>query len=89
MPMLNMKCIDLAIKLNGITGGRLAKKLSFDRKHYSYRDLAAGYQITQYYNPISKGGKIYDWPIGGFHLEQDAGKPMLKNPSIGIEAEIL
>ena len=54
----------------------------FDRKNYFYADLPAGYQISQYKNPIVGEGEVtLDMPYGSkkigierLHLEQDAGK---------------
>jgi len=57
----------------------------FDRKNYFYADLPAGYQISQYLQPIvGKGTIVLDLPDGRtrevaitrLHLEQDAGKSL-------------
>ena len=57
----------------------------FDRKNYFYPDLPAGYQISQYKQPIvGKGQVVLDMPtartrevgIKRLHLEQDAGKSL-------------
>ena len=57
----------------------------FDRKNYFYADLPAGYQISQYLQPIvGKGTIVIDLPDGRsrevgitrLHLEQDAGKSL-------------
>jgi aspartyl-tRNA(Asn)/glutamyl-tRNA(Gln) amidotransferase subunit B len=46
----------------------IQRKSSFDRKHYFYQDQPAGYQITQYYEPFAKDGKVtlypHDFPPG-------------------------
>ncbi|OGM42123.1 glutamyl-tRNA(Gln) amidotransferase [Aspergillus bombycis] len=68
----------------------------FDRKHYFYQDQPAGYQITQYYEPLAKNGYVdlfgYDGiaPEDGDHvrigikqvqLEQDTAKSQEYPPS--------
>lgn len=46
----------------------IQRKSSFDRKHYFYQDQPAGYQITQYYQPFARDGRIilyeHDFPAG-------------------------
>ncbi|KKY15502.1 putative mitochondrial cytochrome c oxidase assembly factor [Phaeomoniella chlamydospora] len=56
----------------------------FDRKHYFYHDQPAGYQITQYYEPLAKNGCLALGPDDGveeqdiaikqIQIEQDTGK---------------
>jgi len=82
LPVINQYCIEQAIK----TGLGLNAKINllsiFDRKNYFYADLPAGYQISQYQNPIVGEGEVtLDMPYGSkkvgierLHLEQDAGK---------------
>jgi aspartyl-tRNA(Asn)/glutamyl-tRNA(Gln) amidotransferase subunit B len=82
LPVINQYCIEQAVK----TGLGLNAKINllsiFDRKNYFYADLPAGYQISQYKNPIiGEGSIILDMPYGSkkvgierLHLEQDAGK---------------
>ena len=82
LPVINKYCIEQAIK----TGLGLNAKINllsiFDRKNYFYADLPAGYQISQYKNPIVGEGEVtLDMPYGSkkigierLHLEQDAGK---------------
>ncbi|MDC0073778.1 Asp-tRNA(Asn)/Glu-tRNA(Gln) amidotransferase subunit GatB [Alphaproteobacteria bacterium] len=83
LPVINEYCIEQAVK----TGLGLKAKINnysiFDRKNYFYADLPAGYQISQFEDPIvGKGEVILDMPDGStrkvgitrLHLEQDAGK---------------
>ncbi len=82
LPVINKYCVEQAVK----TGLGLNAKINllsiFDRKNYFYADLPAGYQISQYKNPIvGEGSVTLDMPYGTkivgierLHLEQDAGK---------------
>ena len=82
LPVINQYCIEQAVK----TGLGLNAKINllsiFDRKNYFYADLPAGYQISQYKNPIvGEGSVTLDMSYGSkkvgierLHLEQDAGK---------------
>ncbi len=85
LPVINKKCVEQAVR----TGLGLKAKINltsvFDRKNYFYPDLPAGYQISQYKNPIVGEGEVMiDLPNGDaipvgierLHLEQDAGKSL-------------
>src|SRR6202045_4894263 len=80
LPVINRHCVEQAVR----TGLGLAAEINltsvFDRKNYFYPDLPAGYQISQYKNPIVGEGEItVDLPTGEdflvgierLHLEQD------------------
>ncbi|XGA08837.1 MAG: Asp-tRNA(Asn)/Glu-tRNA(Gln) amidotransferase subunit GatB [Wolbachia endosymbiont of Xenopsylla cheopis] len=80
MPVLNYYCIEQAIRSGLALSGEINLNSFFDRKNYFYPDLPQGYQITQFYEPIVKNGKIFltesnkEIRIARIHLEQDAGK---------------
>eukprot|EP01125_Pyxidicula_operculata_P011676 TRINITY_DN3822_c0_g1_i5.p1 TRINITY_DN3822_c0_g1~~TRINITY_DN3822_c0_g1_i5.p1 ORF type:complete len:480 (+),score=119.32 TRINITY_DN3822_c0_g1_i5:28-1467(+) len=83
LPVLNMYCVDQALKTGAAIGGTLNRVSRFDRKHYFYHDLPMGYQITQYYHPIVSGGNITleledgstkNIGIERIQLETDSGK---------------
>jgi aspartyl-tRNA(Asn)/glutamyl-tRNA(Gln) amidotransferase subunit B len=82
MPVLNGEAIDLAVRAAFALNTKPQKFSKFDRKHYFYPDLPKGYQITQFEDPIIKGGYV-DINVDGnhtrinitrVHLEEDAGK---------------
>jgi aspartyl-tRNA(Asn)/glutamyl-tRNA(Gln) amidotransferase subunit B len=85
LPVINRFCVEQAVK----SGLGLAAEINltsvFARKHYFYPDLPAGYQISQYQQPIVGHGRVLiDLPDGTMreigitrlHLEQDAGKSL-------------
>ncbi len=85
LPVINEVCIAQAVR----TGLGLDAKINyysvFERKNYFYADLPAGYQISQYKQPLVGEGRIsIDLPDGSvreigierLHLEQDAGKSL-------------
>ncbi|MGE3622378.1 MAG: Asp-tRNA(Asn)/Glu-tRNA(Gln) amidotransferase subunit GatB [Bdellovibrionales bacterium] len=85
LPVINKVCVEQAVR----TGLGLKAQINlvsvFDRKNYFYADLPAGYQISQFKDPIvGKGEILLDLPDGAtrkvgitrLHLEQDAGKSM-------------
>ena len=85
LPVINDRCVEQAVR----TGLGLKAEINltsvFDRKNYFYADLPAGYQISQYLQPVvGKGTIVLDLPDGAsrtigitrLHLEQDAGKSL-------------
>ncbi|KAH9045301.1 glutamyl-tRNA amidotransferase [Lactarius pseudohatsudake] len=82
LPRLNSACISLALRTAIALRSDIQHRSAFDRKHYFYSDLPAGYQITQHYHPIARGGHIFlpqsdvSVRIEQIQLEQDTGKSM-------------
>ncbi|CAB3402029.1 unnamed protein product [Caenorhabditis bovis] len=87
LPAINKKCVMHALKLGMLLNCDIPKASRFDRKHYFYADMPAGYQITQTDEPIAKNGKfgfyVFDdtmtpyWKMAEIvqlQLEQDSGK---------------
>jgi aspartyl-tRNA(Asn)/glutamyl-tRNA(Gln) amidotransferase subunit B len=82
LPVLNEKALELAVRAAFALNTEPQKFSKFDRKHYFYPDLPKGYQITQYEDPIIKGGWVEvdadgqpkRIEITRVHLEEDAGK---------------
>jgi len=85
LPVLNKKAVEYAVRMILAVGGEVRRNSSFARKNYFYPDLPKGYQISQYSQPVGRGGKIeYNMPdgrkkacrINRVHLEEDAGKSL-------------
>ena len=83
LPVINRFCVEQAVRTGLGLKAQINLKSVFDRKNYFYADLPAGYQISQYKNPIvGEGEVLIDLPGGEvarvgierLHLEQDAGK---------------
>ncbi|HKP26918.1 MAG TPA: Asp-tRNA(Asn)/Glu-tRNA(Gln) amidotransferase subunit GatB [Dongiaceae bacterium] len=85
LPVINKLCVEQAVRTGLGLKAEINLKSVFDRKNYFYADLPAGYQISQYTQPIvGKGTITLDMPEGvkrhvgitRLHLEQDAGKSL-------------
>ncbi|MBV9861503.1 MAG: Asp-tRNA(Asn)/Glu-tRNA(Gln) amidotransferase subunit GatB [Alphaproteobacteria bacterium] len=85
LPVINRHCIEQAVKTGLGLDAEINLTSVFDRKNYFYPDLPAGYQISQYEQPIVGRGRVtLDMPDGSrrdigitrLHLEQDAGKSL-------------
>ncbi|XP_014365764.2 glutamyl-tRNA(Gln) amidotransferase subunit B, mitochondrial [Papilio machaon] len=91
LPVLNRKCVELGVITALALSCRVNEVSSFDRKHYFYADLPAGYQITQQRAPLASDGVIHfqvftpgihkkpykkSSKIKQIQLEQDSGKSL-------------
>uniref|UniRef100_U3I873 Glutamyl-tRNA(Gln) amidotransferase subunit B, mitochondrial n=1 Tax=Anas platyrhynchos platyrhynchos TaxID=8840 RepID=U3I873_ANAPP len=91
LPVLNRRCVEAAVMTGLALNCSINKKSLFDRKHYFYADLPAGYQITQQRVPIAVNGSLsYSLCIDNkmsqmvtktvrikqIQLEQDSGKSL-------------
>ena len=85
LPVINRVCVEQAVKTGLGLEAEINRTSIFDRKNYFYPDLPAGYQISQYKNPVvGEGevrveladGRVRSIGIERLHLEQDAGKSL-------------
>ncbi|KAG8178610.1 hypothetical protein JTE90_014201 [Oedothorax gibbosus] len=90
LPVLNKQCVEAGILTALACNCTVNKTSTFDRKHYFYPDLPAGYQITQQFRPLASAGHIHfivhgrensdDRPykcssqLKQLQLEQDSGR---------------
>ncbi|SNX87624.1 related to PET112 - putative glutamyl-tRNA(Gln)amidotransferase subunit B, mitochondrial precursor [Melanopsichium pennsylvanicum] len=57
-PVLNRSSLRLAVLTALALNCTVHSESRFDRKHYFYSDLPAGYQITQKYAPLANDGQV-------------------------------
>ncbi len=83
LPVINRYCVEQAVRAGLGLKAQINAWSRFDRKNYFYPDLPAGYQISQYKDPIVGEGEVeverddgsaFTVRIERLHLEQDAGK---------------
>ena len=74
LPVANARAVQLGLMIGLALGSELAPRSVFHRKNYFYPDLPKGYQITQYDEPLCRGGTLGEVRIHRVHLEEDAAK---------------
>lgn len=85
LPVLNKEAVRKAVQFGLSVNGAVQKFSKFDRKSYFYPDSPRNFQITQFEEPIIKGGTVIaevdgeekSFALNRVHLEDDAG--MLKH----------
>ncbi|ACI97480.1 Asp-tRNA(Asn)/Glu-tRNA(Gln) amidotransferase subunit GatB [Rhodospirillum centenum] len=85
LPVINEVCVEQAVKTGLGLKAQINLRSVFDRKNYFYADLPAGYQISQFQQPVVGNGTIVldladgstrEVGIERLHLEIDAGKSL-------------
>jgi aspartyl-tRNA(Asn)/glutamyl-tRNA(Gln) amidotransferase subunit B len=89
LPVMNKEALDKIIKTGLLLGCEIAAHCKWDRKNYFYPDSPKNYQISQYDQPICRGGSVeIELPgparnvmgehksvaLTRIHLEEDVGK---------------
>jgi aspartyl-tRNA(Asn)/glutamyl-tRNA(Gln) amidotransferase subunit B len=74
LPVVNEQAIHYGLLIGLALGCELAPRSIFHRKNYFYPDSPKGYQISQYDEPLCRGGRLGDIRIHRVHLEEDAAK---------------
>ena len=74
LPVANERAVHFGLMIGLALGSHLAERSIFHRKNYFYPDLPKGYQISQYDEPLCRGGSLGDVRIHRVHLEEDAAK---------------
>ena len=85
LPVINEHCVAMAVRTGLGLNAEINLTSVFERKNYFYADLPAGYQISQYAQPVvGEGTVILDLADGStptvgierLHMEMDAGKSL-------------
>src|SRR3569832_1056383 len=65
LPVINRYCVEQAVRAGLGLKAQINVWSRFDRKNYFYPDLPAGYQISQFKQPVVGEGEIFvDLPSG-------------------------
>ncbi len=90
LPVFNRRAIELAVTAAIALNSAVSDQSRFDRKNYHYPDLPKAYQISQYEQPLARGGFLEIESEQSFkkiklervHLEEEAGKLIHSGSSI-------
>lgn len=58
LPVLNKYCVEAGVLTALALNCQINPVSFFDRKHYFYADMPAGYQITQQRAPLAQNGSL-------------------------------
>src|SRR5205807_1195927 len=74
LPVINEAAVRYGVMIGLAFGSGIARRSQFHRKNYFYPDNPKGYQISQYDEPLCRGGGLGNVRIHRAHLEEDAAK---------------
>jgi aspartyl-tRNA(Asn)/glutamyl-tRNA(Gln) amidotransferase subunit B len=74
LPVVNRQAIVYGLMVGTALECDIAPRSIFHRKNYFYPDNPKAYQISQYDEPLCRGGRLGDVRIHRVHLEEDAAK---------------
>lgn len=93
LPVINGEAVKLTVRTGLLLGCDIQLTSKFDRKNYFYPDQAKNYQISQYDQPLCRGGGL-EIEVGGvkkfirltrIHLEEDVAKNTHFDGASGID----
>ncbi len=74
LPVVNARAIEFGLMMGLAFDCEIAERSTFHRKNYFYPDNPKAYQISQYDEPLCRGGRLGDVRLQRIHLEEDAAK---------------
>src|ERR1019366_10245773 len=74
LPVVNARAIHFGLMIGLALGCELASRAIFHRKNYFSPDLPKGSQLSEYEEPLCRGGALASVRIHRVHLEEDAAK---------------
>ncbi|MGM0651235.1 MAG: Asp-tRNA(Asn)/Glu-tRNA(Gln) amidotransferase subunit GatB [Bacillota bacterium] len=94
LPVFNRRAIELAVTAALALNSKVQLQSRFDRKNYFYPDLPKAYQVSQYDQPLARGGFLEiefegverSINLERIHLEEEAGKLIHAGNSIMVSA---
>ena len=90
LPRLNRRAVGYAVRTGLALNARVMPVSRMARKNYTYPDLPKAYQITQYAEPICRGGglRLFNGrvvPIERIQIEEDAGKLIRRDGKLWVD----